>query len=152
MVRFDVMKHLEKDGVENVRPTPVITSEYPPVDKSILELSLQPTTDTDTSAEGGSLPPVGCTSAGLTLIGIAAGLAPAGCTVTVAEMDLVESATLVAVTVTMGGTGTVAGAVYSPLAEIVPALALGSTLQVTAVLALPVTVAVNCCLPPITTP
>jgi len=40
--------------------------------------------------------------------------------VTLAEADLVGSATLFAVTVTTGDEGTLAGATYSPLAEIVP--------------------------------
>jgi len=149
-VRFDVIKHLEKDGVENVSPTPVIPSVYPPVAKSRPELSLQPTTDTDTSAEDGSLPPVGCTTEGLTLMGTPGGLAPAGWTVTVAEADWFESATLVAVTATALGTGTAAGAVYSPAGEIVPTLTFPPgtwlTLQVTA------PEAVNCCVAPITTP
>jgi len=62
------------------------------------------------------------------------------------------SATLVAVTVTCGGFGTVAGAVYSPVLLIVPRVEFPPTtppaLQVTAVLVGPVTVAVNCCCVP----
>ena len=44
--------------------------------------------------------------------------------VTVAEADRVESATDTAVTVTVAGDGTVAGAVYSPAVEIAPTVAL----------------------------
>jgi hypothetical protein len=55
---------------------------------------------------------------------------------TVAEPDSVESAWLVAVTVTEAGLGTVAGPVYSPEEEIVPSVlfppATSFTLQVTA--------------------
>lgn len=50
-------------------------------------------------------------------------------TVTVKEPDLVVSACEVAVTVTLAGFGTVAGAVYTPIFEIVPPPV---TLQVTA--------------------
>src|ERR1039458_9453269 len=76
-------------------------------------------------------------------------------TVTIADADLVESAVLVAVTATLLGLGTVAGAGYKPLAEIVPtgglAPAMPFTLHVTAVFVVPVTVAVNCCAPPVAT-
>jgi hypothetical protein len=58
-------------------------------------------------------------------------------TVTVADADLLLSATLVPRTVYVPA---VAGAVYSPPVEMVPAVAL----QVTAVLVVPVSVAVNC--------
>jgi hypothetical protein len=64
-------------------------------------------------------------------------------TVTVAEPDLVESAWEVAVTVTFAGLGTVVGAVYTPLDVMVPLLAPPPTLQVTAVLVVPVTFAVK---------
>ena len=63
-------------------------------------------------------------------------------TVTVAEADFVVSATLVAVTVYVPA---VAGAVYRPAVVIVPPVAL----HVTLVLVVPVTVAVNCCVPPV---
>ena len=63
-------------------------------------------------------------------------------TVTVADADAEVLALLVAVTVYVPA---VAGAVYRPLADIVPPVAD----QVTAVLLLPVTVAVNCCVPPV---
>lgn len=63
-------------------------------------------------------------------------------TVTVAEADLVESAALVAVTVKLPA---VLGAVNRPDVEMEPPLAD----QVTAVLLEPVTVAVNCCVPPV---
>ena len=58
-------------------------------------------------------------------------------TVTDAAADLVVSATLVARTVNVPAA---AGAVYSPLVEIVPPV----VDQVTAVFVVPVTVAVNC--------
>ena len=61
-------------------------------------------------------------------------------TVTLADADFVLSATLVAFTVKVPAE---LGAVYSPEAETVPPLAD----QVTLVFALPVTVAVNCCVP-----
>jgi len=63
-------------------------------------------------------------------------------TVTVAEADLVVSATLVAVTVNVPA---LPGAVYSPADETEPLVAL----QVTEVLLEPVTLAVNCCVPPV---
>jgi len=67
---------------------------------------------------------------------------------------LAESATEVALAVTFGGSGTLAGAVYFPVASIVPQLApvqpVPDRLQVTAWLApLGLTVAVNCCTPPV---
>src|SRR6202171_3092898 len=65
-----------------------------------------------------------------------------GLSVTVALADLLVSATLVAVTVTVLGAAIEAGAVYRPAAEIVPAL--GLMVYATAGLLLPVTVAVNC--------
>jgi hypothetical protein len=68
--------------------------------------------------------------------------------VTVADADLVLSAMEVATMVTCAGLGTAPGAVYKPLAEIVPQLTreqpLPLTLQVTLVLDEPPTVAVNC--------
>jgi hypothetical protein len=63
-------------------------------------------------------------------------------TVTVADADLVVSATLVAVTVNVPA---VFGAVYRPVDETVPPV----VDHVTAVLLLPVTVAVNCCVRPV---
>jgi hypothetical protein len=64
------------------------------------------------------------------------------------DADRVGSTTLVAVMVTVAGDGTVAGAVYSPLEEIVPqAIPLQpvpDTVQVTASLVAPVTDAANC--------
>lgn len=69
-------------------------------------------------------------------------------TVTVAEAEDEELAWLVAVTVCEPA---VAGAVYSPVELTVPAVLFPpgtpSTLQFTAVLELPVTLAVNCCVP-----
>jgi hypothetical protein len=65
--------------------------------------------------------------------------------VTVADADLVVSATEVAFTVAVDMFATVAGAVYKPLEETVPPPVND---HVTAVLELPVTVAVNCCVPP----
>ena len=61
----------------------------------------------------------------------------------VAVADLVVSATLVAATVTVCCELMLDGAVYSPADEIVPTLGLID--QVTAVLLVPVIVAVNCC-------
>ena len=67
--------------------------------------------------------------------------------VTVAEADLVASAAEVAVTVTVPPVGGVAGAVNVVGLEVVllndPQLPEGAQLQVTAVLAFPVTTAVN---------
>ena len=65
-----------------------------------------------------------------------------GTTVTLAVAVLLVSATLVAVTVTVCGLPSVAGAVYRPPLEIVPIA--GLTDQVTAVFVVPVTAAVNC--------
>ena len=63
-------------------------------------------------------------------------------TVTDAVADFVVSATLVARTVNVPAT---AGAVYKPAVETVPPVAD----HVTAVFEVPVTVAVNCCVPPV---
>src|SRR5579862_1920506 len=65
-----------------------------------------------------------------------------GCTVTVADADLVGSATLVTFTVIVVVLVT-EGAVKRPVVETLPALAV----QLTAVLVLPVTVSVNCLVP-----
>jgi len=69
--------------------------------------------------------------------------------VTVAEAVLLGSAWATAVMVTVGGLGRTAGAVYRPVKEMVPTVALPPmmpfTSQNTAVLVTPVTVAVNCC-------
>src|ERR1700739_201487 len=62
-------------------------------------------------------------------------------TVTVAAADFVTSAALIAVTIKVPA---VAGAVYRPLDEMLPPLAD----QVTLVMLEPVTVAMNCCVPP----
>jgi len=63
----------------------------------------------------------------------------------------VLSATEVAVTVARAGLGIVEGAVYSPVDDIVPqepaTQPIPETAQVTPLLELPVTVAVNCCWP-----
>src|SRR6266513_2927619 len=76
----------------------------------------------------------------------------AGVMVTCAEADFVGSAWDTAATVTMAGFGTTAGAVYRPELDIVPTVALPPvtplTCQVTAVLLVFSTVAVNCCVPP----
>src|SRR5271166_939666 len=73
-------------------------------------------------------------------------------TVTVALPDLEESACETAVTVIVGGLGSLLGAVYSPPLVMVPQAdpvqPAPETLQVTAVLMIPVTVAVNCCCAP----
>ena len=65
-----------------------------------------------------------------------------GVKVTVAVADLVLSATLAAVTVTVCAVGMTDGAVYKPPEAIVPTD--GLMVQVTAVLLVCVTVAVNC--------
>jgi hypothetical protein len=65
-----------------------------------------------------------------------------GTTVTLAVAVLLVSATLVAVTVTVCGLPSVAGAEYRPPLEIVPTA--GLTDHVTAILVVPVTAAVNC--------
>jgi hypothetical protein len=74
-------------------------------------------------------------------------------TVTIAEANLLGSATEVAVTVIVRELATVAGAVYLPLPPIIPQLSpvqpVPETLQVRAWFAsLGVTVAVNCSTPP----
>src|SRR5437763_7561352 len=72
--------------------------------------------------------------------------------VTCAEADFVGSACDTAVTATVAGFGTTAGAVYRPELDIIPTVALPPltplTCQVTAVLLVFCTVAVNCCVPP----
>jgi hypothetical protein len=68
-----------------------------------------------------------------------------GLRVTVAVAAFVVSATEVAFTVAVETLPTLAGAVYKPLDETVPSPVND---QVTAVLVVPVTVAVNCCVPP----
>jgi hypothetical protein len=78
-----------------------------------------------------------------------------GMIVAEAEADFVGYALDVASTITSAGLGIAAGAVYSPVSEIVPqALPVQPAplmLQVTAVLEVPATVAVNCCSVPTTT-
>ena len=68
--------------------------------------------------------------------------------VTVADPDFVGSESKVAVTATIGGFGDFAGAVYRPLALMLPQASslqpLPDMLQMTRVLELPLTVAVNC--------
>src|SRR5713101_6887073 len=72
----------------------------------------------------------------------------AATTVTVAAPDLVGSACAVADAETVAGLGTDEGAVYTPAGEMAPTVLLPpatpATLQFTAVLLAPVTVAVNC--------
>lgn len=74
--------------------------------------------------------------------------ASAAATVTLAEADLVGSATLVAFTVTVAGEGTLDGDVYNPLAEIIPhappVQPTPLTDHVTAAFEVPVTFAENC--------
>jgi hypothetical protein len=74
--------------------------------------------------------------------------ASAATIVTLAEADLVGSATLFAVTVTTGDEGTLAGATFSPLAEIVPHVAPAQpaplTVHVTEVFEVPLTFPANC--------
>lgn len=69
-------------------------------------------------------------------------------TVTGADANFVASAWEVAVTLTCGGLGTVDGAVYKPEFVIVPLDTPPPTLHVTALLVVPATVAVNCCVFP----
>jgi hypothetical protein len=74
--------------------------------------------------------------------------------VTVAAADIVESTTDLAVTVTVGGLGMLAGALYRPAASIVPQLApeqpVPATLQATTWLAPPgLTIALNRAMSPI---
>ena len=77
------------------------------------------------------------------------GVTAAGSSVVVSVADWVVSQTLVAVTSTVCGAEIPAGAVYRPLGVIAPRPA-GLMLQVTAVLAVLVTLAVNCCVwPPV---
>jgi hypothetical protein len=72
--------------------------------------------------------------------------------VTVAEADLLASASKVAVTVTIGGLGAKAGAVYRPLPvtvpQVMPLQPAPETLHNTRVLEVPVTVALNGTCPP----
>jgi hypothetical protein len=68
----------------------------------------------------------------------------AGLSVSCVDADLVASAWENAVTVTLAGrSGSTVGAVYKPFASMVPPFGVGTD-QVTAVLLVPVTVAVNC--------
>jgi hypothetical protein len=71
---------------------------------------------------------------------------------TLAEPDLEGSAAEVALTVTVAGVGTEPGAVYRPAFVMVPqetaTQPTPETVQFTAVLAVPTTVAENCCCPP----
>jgi hypothetical protein len=68
--------------------------------------------------------------------------------VTVADPDFVGSESKVAVTATIGGFGDFAGVAYSPLALMLPQARslhpVPDMLQITRVLELPLTVAVNC--------
>jgi hypothetical protein len=74
--------------------------------------------------------------------------ATAATIVTLADVDLVGSATLVAFTVTVGGEGTFTGATYIPFTEIVPHPApvqpAPLTVQVAAVFDVPFTFPTNC--------
>ena len=69
--------------------------------------------------------------------------------------DLVSSASLLPVTVTVAGTGTIAGAVYNPLADMVPQAApvqpIPDKAHVTALFDVPVTDAASCCVDPVFT-
>ncbi|MFQ5329106.1 MAG: hypothetical protein ACE5D4_03850, partial [Thermodesulfobacteriota bacterium] len=79
----------------------------------------------------------------------------AGTTVTDAVPAVVPSASLTALIVTVAGEGALAGAVYRPVASIVPTVALPPatplTCQVTVVVAEPVTVSENCFVLPTST-
>jgi len=77
---------------------------------------------------------------------------PPAITTTLAEAVFVASACDLAITVAVGGLGTVLGAVYSPAASIIPKVVfppvIPFTCQVTALFVVPVTVAEkNCVLP-----
>jgi hypothetical protein len=76
-------------------------------------------------------------------------------TATEADAVWVVSACAIAVTVTVDGVGTALGAVYSPVVEMKPTVVLPPvtefTCQVTAVLVVLPTVAVNCCVAPVLT-
>ena len=78
-----------------------------------------------------------------------------GTIVTVAAADAAGFASELAMTLMLAGVGAFAGAVYSPLPEIVPQVTpvqpLPDMLQVTIWLLVPVTVALNCCVPPVLT-
>lgn len=71
---------------------------------------------------------------------------------TVAVPNWLGAATEVALTVTAAGFGGAGGAVYNPVAEIVPQVSplqpAPETLQVTAWFVAPLTVALNCTFPP----
>jgi hypothetical protein len=75
-----------------------------------------------------------------------------GTIVAVAVAVRLGAATGVAITITLGAEGTLAGAVYKPEAEIEPHVGpehpAPAIVQLTDVFVLPVTVAVNCCVPP----
>lgn len=75
--------------------------------------------------------------------------------VAVALEDLPGAATDTAVIVTLGEVGTLPGAVYRPEAEIDPQDApeqpAPATVHLTAAFVVPVTVAENCCVPPVLT-
>jgi len=99
-------------------------------------------------------PPLNRKAYGPVSLARSAGAGVGAVTVMVAEADFVASVTEVAVRVTVAGVGAVAGAVYFPVASIVPQLApvqpVPERLQVTAWLApLGLTVAMNCCTPPV---
>src|SRR5580693_5613915 len=90
----------------------------------------------------------------LTVAGDTATVTFEGCDVlvivTVAVPVFVESFSDVAMITTCAGVGTVVGAVYKPVLEIVPFALPPDTVQVTAVLNVSCTVALNCCVFPIT--
>ncbi len=110
----------------------IVTIEFPELVKITLMLPLLPTF---------TLPK-------FKLDGLAVSCADAGVIVTVAFAELVEAKALCAVTVT-GFAGTLDGAVYRPVDEIVPTdefpPRMPPTNQFTAVFVVPETVAVNCC-------
>ena len=118
-----------------------------PVNENVTAVLVDPVT----TVANCSVPPVDTVA----LVGLMAIVTGGAAIVTVAVEDLPGSATLVAVTVTVAGEGTVAGAVYNPVALMVPQAApvqpAPETEKLTEVLVAPVTVGVNCCVPPVRT-
>jgi len=129
----------------------VPTVEFPPGTVSISQVTLVLAEPFTEAANVCVCPVVIAARSGL----IVTVTGPGAVIVTVVLPDFVPSATETAVTVTVAGEGTAEGAVKSPLALIVPCVesppVTPFTCQVTAVLEVFVTVAVNCCVAPVCT-